>query len=160
MCPTLPCPLAPVARKISVELGLEGFFRAPSRPVPNFSGGRGEAFFLPAEWGVDHLRPAVFSGQFWRERARRGASLVRAKRCSGGISNTQILPDAAEIHKAILRLRPRLISRSINGLLGLSRCAFSASVAHGWRCCGKTFSCELRPIMAYAEGTFWGGLQR
>jgi len=49
MCPTLPCPLAPIARKISVELGLEGFFRAPSRPVPNFSGGRGEAFFLPAE---------------------------------------------------------------------------------------------------------------
>src|SRR5271167_1899287 len=49
MCPTVPCPLAPIARKISVELGLEGFFRAPSRPVPKISGGRGEAFFLPAE---------------------------------------------------------------------------------------------------------------
>src|ERR1700691_3700502 len=49
MCPTVPCPLAPIARKISIELGLEGFFRAPSRPVPKISGGRGEAFFLPAE---------------------------------------------------------------------------------------------------------------
>src|SRR5271155_5426550 len=49
MCPTVPCPLAPIAREISIELGLEGFFRAPSRPVPKISGGRGEAFFLPAE---------------------------------------------------------------------------------------------------------------
>jgi hypothetical protein len=160
MCPTLPCPLAPIARKISVELGLEGFFRAPSRPVPNFSGGRGEAFFLPAEWGVDHLRPAVFSRQFWHHfwfwRARRGASLVRAKCCSGGISNTQILPDAAGIHKAILRLRHRYISRSINGLRGLFRCAIPAPMAHEWSGRGKTFSRESRPILAYAKDTFGG----
>jgi hypothetical protein len=49
-------------------------------------------------------RRAIFSRQFWRWLAWRDASLVRTNCRSGGISNTQILPDARGIHKAILRV--------------------------------------------------------
>jgi hypothetical protein len=40
----LACPIGPTLAKNKIELGLEGFFSAPSRPIPKISGGRGEAF--------------------------------------------------------------------------------------------------------------------
>jgi hypothetical protein len=53
--------LAPVARKLEFELGLEGFLFAPSRSVPKISGERGGAFVFPRGGGFFQALPAPFA---------------------------------------------------------------------------------------------------
>jgi len=42
-----PCPLAPLPRTVSLELGLEGFLSSPSRPIPKFRRSAAERFDSP-----------------------------------------------------------------------------------------------------------------
>ena len=107
----------------------KNFYRARTRRVfPGSIPSRSENFgrtrrslFSPRGRGVHLLRLAVFSRQFWFRWPRRGASLVRTKCRSGGISNTQILPDAAGIHKPILSLSRRFITPIFSSLWRVSR---------------------------------------
>jgi len=81
-------PIGPISQeRIALELGLEGFFRAPSRPIPKISGGRGEAFFSPRK-GSRSLAAPPFSA------ANSGASSG-----SGGLGAAQVCCEQTAVQK-------------------------------------------------------------
>ena len=79
-------PIGPALANASLELGLEGFLEAPSRPVPKLPGGRGAAFSIfPAEGTIRNHMPLFRSrwlcrGPSFRHRRNWGpASVVRGR---------------------------------------------------------------------------------
>jgi len=84
-CGEFTLPIGPARSKCFAEPGLEGCFRAPSRPIPNSRADAAEPFFYPLARALDRC-----GGPWWR--ASSGASgpgcdanFERTKCRSGGI---------------------------------------------------------------------------
>jgi len=102
----------------ALELGLEGFFSAPSRPVPKFRADAAK-LFLPSEGEVICPRRRISAASSGA--GSRGVRKLGPKKAVQEEFRTiQILPEGGAIHKAIRRLRLANISKHISGL-----CAFN-----------------------------------
>ena len=100
----LPCPLAPLWRTVSLELGLEGCFPAPSRPIPNIRADAAGPFFCPLARALVGGVPVIVGGaSSGASGPGQDANFQRTKCRTGGISSAGILPEPGGIHKAILK---------------------------------------------------------
>jgi len=104
-----------VQERTALELGLEGFVSAPSRPVPKFRADAAK-LSLPSEGEVNGLRRRISTASSGA--GSRGARKLGPKRnaIQEDFGTNQILPEGSPNHKAILRLRLDHISRGINSL--------------------------------------------
>ena len=90
----------------ALELGLEGFLRAPSRPVPIIRADAAKLFLPPRKGNAiargGEMRPPVLALA-----ASTRASLVRKNANQEEFGTIQILPEGADFHKAIINPRER-----------------------------------------------------